>query len=193
MKTLIYITVLTVASFSIAACNSAGKSSSAKDTVTSSQNVADQDAGSNTSASIKLLVVNYLQLKNALATDNTNDAATAGIALAEDGFVKFSKSALTSAQKKSFEDIADDAREMAEHIGKSAGKLPHQREHFDMLSKDMIDLVKLLGAGMPLYVDHCPMYNDKKGADWLSETKEIRNPYMGSGMSTCGTVIAELQ
>ena len=196
MKTLIYITVLTVASFSIVACNNAGKSTSAKDTTASSQNIAatsaKQDADSKTLAPIKALVVNYLQLKNALAADNSNDAATAGTALA-DGFGKFDKSALTAAQKKSFEDIADDAKEMAEHIGKSAGKLPHQREHFDMLSKDMIDVVKLFGAGQPLYVDHCPMYNEKKGADWLSETKQIKNPYMGSGMSTCGSVKEELK
>jgi hypothetical protein len=139
-----------------------------------------------------VLVSNYLQLKNGLAKDNSNDAATAGAALA-DGFGKFDKSALTADQKKSFEDIADDAKEMAEHIGKSAGNIPHQREHFDMLSKDMYDLVKLFGAGQLLYVDHCPMYNDKKGADWLSETKEIKNPYMGSAMSTCGSVKEELK
>lgn len=196
MKSLPYIAALAVASFSIVACNNANKPNSGKDTIASTPNVAAMatkpDADSKTLAPVKALVMNYLQLKNALAADNSDDAATAGTALA-DGFGKFDKSALTAAQKKSFEDIADDAKEMAEHIGKSAGKLPHQREHFDMLSKDMIDVVKLFGAGQPLYVDHCPMYNDKKGADWLSETKDIKNPYMGSGMSTCGSVKEELK
>lgn len=138
------------------------------------------------------MVGNYLQLKNALTKDNSNDAATAGKALS-DGFAKLDQSVLTPTQKKSYADITDDAKEMAEHIGMSAGKLPHQREHFDMLSKDMYDLVKLFGAGQPLFVDHCPMYNNKKGADWLSETKDIKNPYMGSGMSTCGTIKEELK
>lgn len=32
-------------------------------------------------------------------------------------------------------------------------------------------------AGEKIYVDYCPMYNDNKGAIWLSETKEIKNPY----------------
>ncbi|MDB5154294.1 MAG: cobalt transporter [Mucilaginibacter sp.] len=198
MKSLIYIIALAVASFSIVACNNGNKSNSGKDTKASASSSgaaatsAKPDADSKTPASVKALVSNYLQLKNALAKDNSSDAATAGTALA-DGFEKFDKSTLTATQKKSFEDIADDAKEMAQHIGKSAGKLPHQREHFDMLSKDMYDLVKLFGAGQPLYVDHCPKYNDKKGADWLSETKDIKNPYMGSAMSTCGSVKEELK
>ncbi|MES2108955.1 MAG: DUF3347 domain-containing protein [Bacteroidota bacterium] len=144
------------------------------------------------SESVRGLVANYLQLKNAITKDNSNDAATAGKALAE-GFSKFDQSTLSAAQKKSFTDISDDAHEMSEHIGESAGKLPHQREHFDMLSKDMVDLVKLLGAGQPLFVDHCPMYNNNKGADWLSETKEIKNPYLGTKMPTCGSVKEELK
>ena len=41
---------------------------------------------------------------------------------------------------------------------------------------------------MALYHDHCPMAQDNKGAMWLSETKEIRNPYFGDKMMTCGSV-----
>jgi hypothetical protein len=36
------------------------------------------------------------------------------------------------------------------------------------------------------------MYNDKKGAIWLSETKEIKNPYYGKKMLTCGNVKEEI-
>ena len=57
-----------------------------------------------------------------------------------------------------------------------------------MMSKDMYDMVKAFGAGMALYHDHCPMAQDNKGAMWLSETKEIRNPYFGDKMMTCGSV-----
>ena len=197
MKNLLFIIALAIASFSIPACNNGAPSTSSnpgKDTTTSGAQPASTKAGVHqiTSASVKGLVGNYLQLKNALTKDNSNDAATAGTALA-DGFGKFDKSALTATQKKTFEDIADDAKEMAQHIGKSAGNIPHQREHFDMLSKDMVDLVKLFGAGQPLYIDHCPMYNNNKGADWLSETKAIKNPYLGTKMPTCGSVKEELK
>ncbi|SEN07826.1 Protein of unknown function [Mucilaginibacter gossypiicola] len=190
MKNLIIATALTIAAFSFVACNNTNQTASS-DTAKMTTN-AKPGMGATASESVKPLLASYLQLKNALAKDNSNDAATAGKALAE-GFGKFNKSALTEAQKKSFTDIADDAHEMSEHIGESAGKLPHQREHFDMLSKDMYDLIKLFGAGQALYVDHCPMYNNKKGAIWLSETKDIKNPYMGAGMSTCGSIKEELK
>lgn len=141
---------------------------------------------------VKELVSQYLQLKNALASDNGKDAATAGKGIV-DAMSKVDKTAFTADQKKTYDDIADDAKEMAEHIGKSADKIAHQREHFDMLSTDMYDLVKTFGAGQPLYKDFCPMYNDKKGAIWLSETKDIKNPYLGSKMATCGEVKEELK
>lgn len=142
--------------------------------------------------SVKEIVSNYLQLKNAFTKDNSNDAATAGKAL-EAAFKSFDKSALTAEQKKTYEDIASDAIEHAEHIGENGGNIKHQREHFDLLSKDVYDLVKAFGAGQTLYKDFCPMYNDNKGAIWLSETKEIKNPYFGKSMPTCGTMKEELK
>ena len=114
------------------------------------------------------IVKGYLSLKNALTADKTKDAATAATAL-EATFKSFNKTALTVEQKKTFEDVEDDAREHAEHIGSNGGNIAHQREHFDTLSKDIYALVKAFGAGQTLYQDFCPMYNDKKGAIWLSE------------------------
>ena len=143
-------------------------------------------------ASTNEVIARYLDLKNALAGDKTKDAATAGIAL-ETAFKKFDNEDLSPQQKKVYEDIEDDAREHAEHIGANAGNIEHQREHFDMLSKDMYDLVKTFGVTQLLYKDFCPMYNDKKGAIWLSEKKEIKNPYYGKKMLTCGSVKEEIK
>jgi Cu(I)/Ag(I) efflux system membrane fusion protein len=47
--------------------------------------------------------------------------------------------------------------------------------------------------GNIIYVQHCPMADNNKGADWLSTEKEIRNPYFGSSMLTCGEVTSELK
>lgn len=143
--------------------------------------------------SIKEIVTAYLQLKNAFTKDNSNDAATAGTSL-ETAFKTFDKTALSADQKKAFEDVEDDAREHAEHIGKNGGNIAHQREHFVMLSKDMADLIKTFGSGgQTLYKDFCPMANDGKGAIWISEVKEIKNPYLGSKMPTCGTMKEEIK
>ena len=143
--------------------------------------------------SIKEIVTAYLQLKNTFTKDNSNDAATAGTSL-ETAFKTFGKTALSADQKKAFEDVEDDAREHAEHIGKNGGNIAHQREHFVMLSKDMADLIKTFGSGgQTLYKDFCPMANDVKGAIWISEVKEIKNPYLGSKMPTCGTMKEEIK
>ena len=90
--------------------------------------------------------------------------------------------------KKQYLDIADDAKEHAEHIGDNSGKIGHQREHFVMLSKDINDLIKLFGTKQKLYQDYCPMADEGKGAIWISEVKEIKNPYYGSNMLTCGSI-----
>ena len=157
-----------------------------------SQTTTITNADAKSTVSIKEIMSAYLQLKNALTKDNSSDAASSGTML-EAAFKNFDKTALTPAQKNTFEDIADDAIEHAEHIGKNGGKIAHQREHFKMLSDDIYDLVKAFGGGQPLYKDFCPMYNDGKGAFWLSETKEIKNPYFGKGMSTCGEVKEEMK
>jgi hypothetical protein len=145
-----------------------------------------------TATPVKEIVNGYLQLKNALASDNGNDAATAGNTMVT-AFGQLDKSTLPAEKKKTYEDIESDAKEHAEHIGKNGGNIKHQREHFEMLSKDIYELVKTFGAGQSLYYDHCPMYNNNKGADWISEKKEIANPYLGKEMPTCGTVKEELK
>lgn len=146
----------------------------------------------NTEGSMKEMVSQYLEIKNALANDKGKDAATAGQAFVA-SMGKMEKTSLPEDQKKAWDNLSDDAKEMAEHIATNGDKIEHQREHFDMLSKDMYDMVKAFGAGQTLYNDFCPMYNNKKGATWLSETKGIKNPYYGKKMQTCGTVKEEIK
>ena len=142
--------------------------------------------------SIKAIVNAYLQMKNAFTEDNSSGAATAGKNM-ETALKNFDKSSLTPLQKKTYEDVEADAREHAEHIGKNGGNITHQREHFVMLSKDIYDLVKTFGTGQVLYKDFDPMANNRKGAFWLSETKEIKNPYMGKAMLTSGSIKEEIK
>jgi Protein of unknown function (DUF3347) len=138
-------------------------------------------------ASFKEIVDHYLHIKNALSNDNGNEAALGAKAM-EGAISKLDKSLLTADQKKVYDEIEDDLKEHAEHIGKNGDNISHERERFSMLSGDVYDLVKAFGSGRALYHDHCPMYNENKGAMWLSETKEVKNPYFGAKMPTCGTV-----
>ena len=139
---------------------------------------------------IEDILTGYINLKNMLAKDDTNGAAEKGKILFA-SFNKFDASALNAKQKKEYLDIADDAKEHAEHIGLNGGNIPHQREHFASLSKDISDLITLLGSNQKLYQDYCPMYDNGKGAVWISKTKEIENPYFGKKMSTCGSIKKE--
>lgn len=185
MKTLIYSSTLLL--LFLAAC------SNNKQSNTSSTSIKTSVPGSlEKDASASALLGSYLKVKNALATDNDKDAAAAGNEMLI-AFEAFDKKSLTPEQDKTYMEIHEDAKEHAEHIGANVGNIAHQREHFEMLSKDMYDFVKLVGTNQPLYVDHCPMYNNNKGAIWLSETKDIKNPYLGIAMPGCGAIQEELK
>lgn len=143
-----------------------------------------------TDFSTKAIVNSYLMLKNALTKDDSKAAAKAGKTLYET--VKKADVNVLDAKKKSvYKEIAESMEENAEHIAAGTGSIEHQREHFDMLSKDVNDLIDTFGNEQKLYKDFCPMYNDNKGAIWISEKKEIVNPYQGSKMLTCGSIQKE--
>ena len=75
-----------------------------------------------------------------------------------------------------------------------SGDLEEQRRHFVSLNEHLIALAQKLDLSeSPLYVQHCPMANQNKGALWLSDNKEIRNPYYGDAMLTCGSVMDSIQ
>lgn len=193
----IAIIAITAASCNNGSNNATEKNINKDDTTQGNNTSANESATSNNAdakvdGSMKEMVSQYLQMKNALANDNGKDAASAGNAFVE-SMGKMEKTSLTMEKKKIWDNLSDDAKEMAEHIGENADKIEHQREHFEMLSTDMYDMVKTFGAGQTLYQDFCPMYNGEKGATWLSETKEIKNPYLGKKMPTCGEVKEEIK
>lgn len=138
------------------------------------------------------VVTSYLAIKNALVSDN---AAKAGSAARDmyNTMRAFDKSLLTAEQLKSYQDYEGDLLENAEHISKNADKIDHQRSHFATMSEEIYNLVTAFGYTKPLYHDHCPMARNKQGAIWLSETREVKNPYFGSGMLTCGSVEEVIQ
>lgn len=136
---------------------------------------------------IDAIISNYLKLKNALVNDDSNGAANAGKILLVT-LKNVNTNSLDSKLKREYIEISDDAKEHSEHIGDNAGKIEHQREHFAMLSKDITDLIKTFGTTLKLYHDYCPMYDEGKSGYWISEYKEIKNPYFGAQMLNCGSV-----
>ncbi len=131
----------------------------------------------------------YLQIKNGLvATDKSATAKGATTLLT--AFKGFDMSKLSGDTYKEYINILDSAKGQTEHIKKS--DIDHQRKHFKNLSQDISEMIALLGTEKTLYQDHCPMANNGKGAAWLSETKDIKNPYFGDKMLHCGSITKQI-
>ncbi len=143
-------------------------------------------------ASMNTVMNAYFQVKNALANDDAKAAATAGNEVVA-AITNVDVTGFNEAQKKMYEEVKPEIKDHAAHISSNGNMIAHQREHFETMSKDLYDLVKVAGTSQTIYYTHCPMYNNNKGANWLSEVKEIRNPYLGKKMPDCGTIKEELK
>ena len=62
-----------------------------------------------------------------------------------------------------------------------------QREAFANYNLAFYKSIKDFGLeDITTYYQYCPMAVDQKGAYWFSEIREIKNPYFGDAMLTCG-------
>lgn len=120
----------------------------------------------------------YLLLKDALVL---SDADAAGKA-ANDLFAALDR-------VEGCENTAMIAQELA-----NSHDLALQRVALSKLSDDLIPLFQHadIQSGT-IYVQHCPMFNEHEGVEWLSAEAEIRNPYYGDDMLTCGTTEEEIK
>lgn len=120
---------------------------------------------------VNTLLDKYMDVKNALVSSDSKAAGQAITAFylsveQEAGFTQ--KATLLKAVGKM----------------KAAGDLDQQRNAFNEVSVTFWKVVKGTSSEKPVYYDYCPM----KKAYWLSREKEIRNPYYGSAMLSCGKI-----
>ena len=118
---------------------------------------------------------NYLHIRTALVNADAGEAATTAGNLAE---------ALTAERV--------DLKRAATVISMT-DNIEAQRAAFAALSEEMEGLLDGALSDGTIYQMHCPMAFDGAGANWLSEVSEIRNPYYGDKMLTCGRVVAEIE
>lgn len=145
-----------------------------------------------TSADLTELYSHYTHLTFALSGDDDKEAVSAAKGILA-SFPKIDKIGFSAEQKKEFADLESSISEHAEHIADNAGNIDHQREHLDIMSADFYDLLKDFGTPKPVYKVFCPMFNDNKGAFWLSDSREVKNPYYGKEMLSCGEVQEEIK
>jgi len=134
----------------------------------------------------------YLSLKDALVKDDFS-AAKKEAAVLNKNIQGVQPSAFSSEAKIAWDSFRKELRTHAEVVS-SGGNIGSMREGFDELSTTMIGLVKSFELlDETTYVQFCPMANNDRGAEWLSRSPEIANPYYGSAMLKCGEVTETLK
>ena len=133
----------------------------------------------------------YFALKNALVASDGSAAATQAKTLF-DAMSNVKMEGMQPAEHTVWMKYQQKLIGDAEKI-KDISNIKQQRERFATLSKNMYEVMKAIKPDTEVYYDHCPMYNDGKGGDWLSTEKAIKNPYYGKQMLTCGSVTETLK
>ena len=155
--------------------------------------VQNTDLGNNSAIQMQLnnLLLGYFEIKNALvATDGKLANSKAGEFVKLLAKVEITK--MTIEQQTFYKPLAEKIKFDAEHINETedAG---HQRDHFGSFSNNLFAIIKNFKANKTtVYQQFCPMAFDNKGAFWLSDKDEIRNPYFGDKMLKCGKVTEKL-
>lgn len=140
---------------------------------------------------LKSLFDNYFALKEALVKSNSVDASiNAGALNLAINAVKMEK--LSHEEHLVWMKINKELANTASAIQK-AKDISVQRAKFIVLSDQIYQLAKVSKQEIPVYYQHCPMANEGKGANWLSKENNIKNPYYGSQMLTCGSTIETIK
>ncbi|MBP6370045.1 MAG: DUF3347 domain-containing protein [Paludibacteraceae bacterium] len=130
---------------------------------------------------------NYFSIKDALVKTDANLASLQATKLvAAINAVDMNKLAME--EHTVWMKVMKDLMSNAENISKSKDA-SKQRETFALLSKNIYELTKVSKQDTPIYYQHCPMFNNGKGANWLSKENVVKNPYFGSKMLTCGSTV----
>lgn len=168
------------------------ETAAAKDKSSSMQNHGNhqQDGMNNvTQESNQLTAVfdSYFSLKDALVkTDGNSASAKAKDLQTAINAVKMEK--LPMNVHTVWMKVLNVVQKDAEHIN-GTKDVAHQRDNFMSLSQNMYELMKVAKTTETVYYQFCPMANDGKGANWLSKQSEVKNPYYGSQMLTCGKTV----
>jgi uncharacterized protein YdbL (DUF1318 family) len=132
---------------------------------------------------------NYYHLKDAFLLSNDSMAITSANVLAA------SADRLTLKDVKADSSIIQMAGGYVGTVSSEAKALAQEknieakRKSFQMISDAMYDLVRTVRFDKEVvYHQFCPMAFNDAGAYWLSASSDVKNPYFGKKMLTCGEV-----
>lgn len=133
----------------------------------------------------------YLQLKDAFVSTNAKLAAT---------HAKQMLATLNKVNMKLASDTQHDlwmnqfnAIEAALTSITNSSDIEAQRTSFSTITTNYYDAIQHFQVhGLNAYYQYCPMAFNNTGGYWISNEKEIKNPYFGSKMMRCGETKSKL-
>jgi hypothetical protein len=148
-----------------------------------------ESVNADTQQQLAKVLQSYYEIKDALVSDNENSAANGAKDLRK-SLEAVDMKKMTTEQHTFYMPLQEKMDYDAEHIGSAPG-IDHMREHFETLSGNMYSIVKAFHVSdrNAVYQQYCPM----KKMYWLSKDEEIKNPYYGKEMLTCGRVTETLR
>ena len=130
---------------------------------------------------------NYFLLKDALVkTDGKSASEKSTVLLSVITDVKMEKLKMDEhvVWMKILKNLTADVKSISE-----AQDIEAQRSVFNSLSKNVYELIKVSKPTETVYYQYCPM----KKMNWLSQENTIKNPYFGSQMLSCGSVVETIK
>ena len=135
------------------------------------------------------VIAAYMELKDALV-DTDGTAAAEKAKNLEAKLNSFDFAAYSEEEQAKLKPMVEAATKHTQEIAGS--EIEAQREHFERLTASVMEMVEVTGTEVTLYQQFCPMYGED-GGTWLSTESNIRNPYFGDKMMTCGEVKKEIK
>jgi hypothetical protein len=130
------------------------------------------DKSQNTLAS--LILMDYMKIKDALVTSDNEKVSLLA--------------------KNFLNDLKNEMNPSSEVLSEAVGSLSNaldldtQRQAFKSVTEVLTQWVKASNTQETLFVQFCPMAFKSQGANWLSRSEEIKNPYFGAMMLNCGRI-----
>ena len=121
-----------------------------------------------------LILMNYMKIKDALVA-----SANEKVSLLAKNFLN---------------DLKNEMNPSSEALSQAVGSLSNaldldtQRQAFKSVTEVLTQWVKASNTQETLFVQFCPMAFKGQGANWLSRSEEIKNPYFGAMMLNCGRI-----
>jgi len=185
-KLLVYASVLLIVS-----CSNADKKAKVTDEVQGPLNRTTNNEAFNQSFN-KLLGDYYLLKDNFIAESDTMITHYAKQLMTDADSLKCDElkadSAIILTAKSSAESISGELKGL---LGEK--DIENKRKSFYTLSEQLYDLIRTVQYTKEVvYHYHCPMAFDQAGANWLSNSVEIKNPYIPKKMISCGEMMDSL-